>query len=70
MTTFTYTTQAQVRKAFKQEHPDLDYKKIPNYSGNGKMYKTDTRVAFCNYVDYLSKEKLISEKLASTVTLG
>jgi hypothetical protein len=66
---YRYTTQTQVRKAFKALHPDLDYHKIPNYSGNGVMYKTDTRCAFADFVDYLSKNGDISQELALVVTL-
>ena len=69
MSEYIYTTQAQVRTAFKQEYPDLNYKKIPHYSGVGLMYQTDVRVEFINFIDYLVTSKLISEKLASKVTL-
>ena len=33
------------------------------------MYNTDTRVAFHDYVDMLSKEGIISAELADKVTL-
>jgi len=66
------TTQAQVRTAFWQTHkdtPGVTKRKIPNYSGNGKMHNTDTRCAFADFVDYLSKSGQITEALASKVTL-
>lgn len=64
-----YTTQKQVRAAFWQEHPQLPRRKIPNYSGNGKMHRTNVRCAFADFVDYLSKDRQISEALAQRVTL-
>ena len=63
------TTQKQVRAAFWEAHPDLPRRKIRNYSGNGTMYQTDTRVAFVDYVDFLSKDGQISQALAQRVTL-
>lgn len=70
--TYTYTTQAQVRAAFWNDHQciaGISKRKIRNYSGNGTMYNTDTRCAFVDYVDMLSKNGDISESLASRVTL-
>lgn len=67
---YAYTTQAQVRAAFWSEHPDLPRRRIRNYSGNGLMYPTDTRCAFVDFVDYLSREHLISHALAHRVTLS
>jgi hypothetical protein len=67
---FTYTRQNQIRTAFWREHPDLPRKRIKNYSGTGLMYPTDTRVAFCEFVDALAKNGMISEALADRVTLG
>jgi hypothetical protein len=64
-----YTTQAQVRKAFRQLHPHLSFRKITNYSGNGKMFCTDTRCAFVDWIDSLSKNGDISQELAERVTL-
>ena len=63
------TTQKQVRASFWEAHPDLPRRKIRNYSGNGTMYPTDTRVAFVDYVDFLSKDGQISQALAQRVTL-
>ena len=62
-----YTNQKQIRKAFKNEFPELDFKKTPSY--DGKMYKTDTRCAFNDYIDHLRSNGEISEKLAERATL-
>lgn len=62
-------TQKEVRAAFWEAHPGLPRRKIPNYSGNGTMHVTDTRCAFCDYVDMLSRSGEISEALAQRVTL-
>ena len=70
------TTQRQVRKAFWQAWRDgmfgslnVTPRRIKNYSGNGKMHNTDTRTAFCDFVDELSKCGRLSEGLADRVTL-
>jgi hypothetical protein len=59
-----------VRSAFWRENPGLDRRKIPNYSGNGTMYRTDTRCAFTDWVDAQSKEGRISQRLAESITLS
>ena len=71
-----YTTQKQVRAAFWQAWRDgwfnglnVTPKRITNYSGNGKMHNTDTRTAFCDFVDGLSKSGQLREGLAERVTL-
>lgn len=71
-----YTTQKQVRSAFWQAWREGQFrgmnvtpKRITNYSGNGKMHNTDTRTAFCDFVDQLSKSGEIAEGLAGRVTL-
>ena len=72
------TTQKQVRKAFwdavrNGEFIAMDMnvtpKRIPNYSGNGKMHNTDTRCAFADFVDTLRRNCEISQELANRVTL-
>lgn len=65
-----YTSQKQIRAAFWREHPEADREKIRDYSGQGKMYKTDTRVLFVDFVDQLARSGLISADLASRVTLS
>lgn len=66
---YTFTTQRQVRSAFWKAHPTLQRKRIPNYSGNGTMHTTDTRCAFTDWIDGLSKNGEISQDLAQRVTL-
>lgn len=66
---YTYTSQAQIRAAFWQTHPDADRRKIPNYAGTGKMYCTDTRCAFSDFLDALARDGQISEALANRATL-
>lgn len=63
------TTQRALRKEFWATFPDLPRKKITNYSGNGTMYRTDTRVTFCDWKDVLSKNGEITQRLAQTATL-
>jgi hypothetical protein len=67
---YQITSQAAIRRAFWESHPQLDRKRIADHSGKGKMYKTDTRCAFVDYVDMLSKDGLISPELAHRTTLG
>ncbi len=69
MRTYQIMTQRELRAEFWKHHPELPRRKIPNYSGNGKMHVTDTRCAFADFVDYLSKSSLISSELAQRVTL-
>jgi hypothetical protein len=63
-------TSREVRRAFWRDHPHLSRRKITDYSGTGKMYTTDTRCAFVDYVDALSKSGLVSEAVANRVTLS
>ena len=70
MPRYTYNTPAELRTAFRRQHPRLDYRKIPNYSGNGAMYKTGTRCAFSDWLDALSKNGDISQDLAQCATLS
>lgn len=65
----TYTTQAQIRAAFWQEHPTADRQKITDYSGTGKMHTTDTRCLFCDFLDRLHRDGHITEALANRATL-
>jgi hypothetical protein len=67
---YRLTTARAVRAEFWREHPMLSRKRITNYSGNGTMYTTDTRCAFCDFVDALSKDGAISQDLAQRITLS
>ncbi len=62
-------TIADVRRAFWEAHPTMPRKKITDYSGAGKVYPTDTRCAFVDFVDYLARDGQISDSLANRVTL-
>lgn len=64
-----YTTQAEIRAAFWEAHPDADRRKIKNYAGDGTMHTTDTRTAFVAFVDMLSRDGSITEGMADRVTL-
>jgi hypothetical protein len=63
------TTQRELRRAFWADHPTLQRKKIPNYSGNGTMHVTDTRCAWCDWLDYMSRSGQITQALAERATL-
>lgn len=63
------TNQRELRKAFWEQHPNLQRRKITNYSGNGTMHVTDTRCAWCDWIDALSKDNIISQELAQRATL-
>lgn len=72
-----YTTQRQVRHAFWQAWREGWFRglhvtphRITNYAGNGKMHNTDTRCAFCDYVDGLQKAGQLADGLADRVTLS
>ena len=67
-----YTNQKQVRAAFWRDHEGVEGvtpRRITAYSGTGKMHNTDTRCAFCDYVDMLCRDGSISQALAQRVTL-
>ncbi len=66
---YEITTQREIRRRFWQDHPTAKRRKITNYAGTGKMHVTNTRCAFVDYVDYLSKSGLIGPELAQRVTL-
>ena len=60
-------TQTQVRQAFWEAHPE--FKSDYRVSKRQNEYKCDIRCAFVDYVDYLQRDSIISEKLAYRVTL-
>lgn len=63
------TTQAELSRAFWRAHPDAERAKIPDYSGHGRMFCTDTRTAFCHFLDAMSRDGHISPALAQRATL-
>jgi hypothetical protein len=64
-----YTTQRQIRALFWATFPDLLRKTIPDHAGTGRMYTTDTRCTFVDYVEELRRDGEISDQLANRVTL-
>ena len=60
-------TISEVRKSFWNEFPQF----MVEYKRNKRQneYSCDCRCAFVEYVDYLQKDGVISEKLANKVTL-
>ena len=66
---YQFTSNRQLRTAFRKEFKgQLDFNLIRDYSGTGKMYKTDVRVSFVDWIDYLHRENLISDRLAMSAT--
>ena len=63
------TTQRELRKLFWLTHPQLSRERIPAHDGNGTMYTTDTRCAWGEWIDVMSKDSEISERLAMRATL-
>lgn len=61
--TYQYTTQRELRRAFWEQHPGLERKKIND------DYHVDTRCAFVSWIDYLERSHLISTALAGRATL-
>ncbi len=66
---YQITNQRTLRRVFWEQHPDLPRRKITNYSGNGTMHVTDTRCAWCDWVDAMSRDGQISQELAQRATL-
>lgn len=63
------TTQRELRREFWATFPHLQRRRITDYSGTGKMHVTDTRCAFTDWKDMLSKSGEISQRLAQEATL-
>jgi hypothetical protein len=62
-------TVSEIRRAFWEAHPTMPRKKIAGHAGTGKMYPTDTRCAFVDFVDHLARDGQITDSLANRVTL-
>lgn len=60
-------TQAQVRAAFWEQHPEFKSEYRKTYRQN--QYNATIRTAFVNWVDFLMKDGIISESLSNRVTL-
>jgi hypothetical protein len=63
MSTYQITNQRDLRKAFRQDNPELIVKRR-----NGE-YPADIRMAFVDYVDATCRAGIISEALAQRATL-
>ena len=68
---YAYTTQAQVRAAFWQDHPSFDdqARAAGIRSKRHNEQCATVRCTFVDYVDALEKNGQISEELAQRVTL-
>lgn len=62
---YRYEDEDEVRDGFWQEHPEFE----PVGNGRQNDQPADTRMAFCDWIDYLQKGGQISEELADQVTL-
>lgn len=67
---YRLTTQKAVRQEFWATHPYLSRKKVRDWERQfTSQWCCDTRCAFVDFVDYLSKDGSISQSLADKVTL-
>lgn len=67
---YRINSQRALRAEFWRTHLDVSRKRIKNYAGNGTMYPTDTRCAFADWLDSLSRNAEISQALARRATLS
>lgn len=65
---YRYTTQAQVRRAFWADMPGVTHRRTVRM-GDEMFHKTDTRVAFVDWVDWAVRNGEISARLGQRVTL-
>jgi len=66
MKAYPITTQRDIRKEFWWLHCH-DFKKVPGWKQN--QNPTDTRLAFCDFVESLRRNGKISDALAQRSTL-
>ena len=59
----------EVIRLFWEQHPHCSIEKIKNHSGQGTMFKADTRCAFVDFVDSLHRDGQISDDVAQNITL-
>jgi hypothetical protein len=70
MNRYTYTTTAQVRAAFWEEHPHAERRTGPRgRTLPQNSQPTDTRCMFVDWLDAIHRDGMISDKLADNVTL-
>lgn len=60
-------TEEDVRDSFWQTYPEFYPEYRLHFSQND--YRTDIRVTFCDFVDSLMKDGVITDELADNVTL-
>lgn len=63
--TYTYTNQKQIRAAFREQFPNLDFTR---YSKDIR-YHAETRITFCDFIESLARDNQISDALAHRATL-
>lgn len=68
---YQYTSQAQIRAAFWESHPEHDARarKRGTRSKSQNHQVCDCRMAFCDFLDSLARNGEISETLAQRATL-
>ena len=64
------TNQKELRAAFWRDNPQLSRRRIKSYDGKGRMYPTDTRVAFVEWLDAQARDGTVSQELAQRATLS
>lgn len=60
-------TKAQARKLFWSSHPEFLHFKTKGKTQND--YPADVRMAWVDFVDYLHKDGIISDRVAADITL-
>jgi hypothetical protein len=68
---FHYNNQTEIRDAFWETFPELEAQARKNrtFSKGQNAQTADCRMIFCDWLDSLSRNVQISEKLAQNVTL-
>lgn len=61
------TNQKDLRRAFWESVED--YPTITNKRLRNGDYPTDTRIAWCDFIERIRRESVISEKMAQRATL-
>ncbi len=56
-----------IRLAFWEAHPEFKDEYRKTWKQN--QYKTDIRCAFCDFIDHLRRDGVISESIAERITL-
>lgn len=70
---YEFTTQAQIRAAFWEsirDHYPRASELVWKRQSRSNDFRTDVRVAFCDFIESLSRNNQISAALASRATLN